>query len=230
MYYITQKVMDIGPYGDKVIPDQWIVELGHRHKDENGQETVHYVAGLNNDYGDGKKTASELGVSAYDRGAKGITSITHTGSNDFQECVGYIAAAYNFASWDTVMTPGGCMVIPPAEEWCKITTPEIVLDHGTITLKQADGNVASKSVGVQCTDATAVTFNLISNESYIYLDDGKSEITVNEQPLNSKIELPQGDSQIQVKDLLTGITKEGCLLYTSPSPRDQRRSRMPSSA
>ena len=28
----------------------------------------------------------------------------------------------------------------------------------------------------------------------------------------------------------TGIIVEGCLLYTSPSPRDMRRSRMPSSA
>ena len=30
--------------------------------------------------------------------------------------------------------------------------------------------------------------------------------------------------------LLVNLTKAGCLLYTSPSPRDQRGSRMPSSA
>ena len=30
--------------------------------------------------------------------------------------------------------------------------------------------------------------------------------------------------------LVTGVTGSGCLLYTSPSPRDQRGSRMPSSA
>ena len=36
-----------------------------------------------------------------------------------------------------------------------------------------------------------------------------------------------------IERLLTagvGINAEGCLLYTSPSPRDQRGSRMPSSA
>ena len=30
--------------------------------------------------------------------------------------------------------------------------------------------------------------------------------------------------------LLDGITYKGCLLYTSPSPRDRQKSRMPSSA
>ena len=35
---------------------------------------------------------------------------------------------------------------------------------------------------------------------------------------------------ITLTTLLTGYTMEPCLLYTSPSPRDQRGSRMPSSA
>ena len=34
----------------------------------------------------------------------------------------------------------------------------------------------------------------------------------------------EGDAQI------AELNKEGCLLYTSPSPRDKRQSRMPSSA
>ena len=37
--------------------------------------------------------------------------------------------------------------------------------------------------------------------------------------------------QINYNDPISGfVHKEGCLLYTSPSPRDQRGSRMPSSA
>jgi hypothetical protein len=43
----------------------------------------------------------------------------------------------------------------------------------------------------------------------VYLDEGKSEITIDDKPLNSKVDLPEGDSQIPVKDLLTGVTKEG---------------------
>ena len=32
------------------------------------------------------------------------------------------------------------------------------------------------------------------------------------------------------EEVIVGMAKLGCLLYTSPSPRDQRGSRMPSSA
>ena len=36
---------------------------------------------------------------------------------------------------------------------------------------------------------------------------------------------------LTIKEVLDrGITTNGCLLYTSPSPRDKRQSRMPSSA
>ena len=34
----------------------------------------------------------------------------------------------------------------------------------------------------------------------------------------------------QMTELRSELRKEGCLLYTSPSPRDRTRSRMPSSA
>ena len=39
----------------------------------------------------------------------------------------------------------------------------------------------------------------------------------------------RGDG-LQATDQGTGVPSGGCLLYTSPSPRDRTRSRMPSSA
>ena len=39
---------------------------------------------------------------------------------------------------------------------------------------------------------------------------------------------PNGAGKSTLSYVLTG--REGCLLYTSPSPRDKRQSRMPSSA
>ena len=48
---------------------------------------------------------------------------------------------------------------------------------------------------------------------------------------NAKMNLANshpGDTLNDVSDFYTEIV--GCLLYTSPSPRDMRRSRMPSSA
>ena len=42
-------------------------------------------------------------------------------------------------------------------------------------------------------------------------------------------ELGTVDRQLQVEDVVL-LRVEGCLLYTSPSPRDRQKSRMPSSA
>ena len=47
--------------------------------------------------------------------------------------------------------------------------------------------------------------------------------------LSAQIKLAQQDYLGAAVDLRTSLNK-GCLLYTSPSPRDKRQSRMPSSA
>ena len=36
--------------------------------------------------------------------------------------------------------------------------------------------------------------------------------------------------EVEIQGIADGEVAKGCLLYTSPSPRDQRGSRMPSSA
>ena len=43
-------------------------------------------------------------------------------------------------------------------------------------------------------------------------------------------DLQELHEQVGIDDCSTDLTLRGCLLYTSPSPRDQRGSRMPSSA
>ena len=47
---------------------------------------------------------------------------------------------------------------------------------------------------------------------------------------NKPILTDSGGFQVMSLSKLRKIDKDGCLLYTSPSPRDQRGSRMPSSA
>ena len=37
-------------------------------------------------------------------------------------------------------------------------------------------------------------------------------------------------NEAEVEETVAALTAKGCLLYTSPSPRDKRQSRMPSSA
>ena len=49
-------------------------------------------------------------------------------------------------------------------------------------------------------------------------------------PEGRVLPVPDAGEMLPVLDLSTASDPEGCLLYTSPSPRDNRVSRMPSSA
>lgn len=208
-YYLTQEPIEIGPSVDVVMGNQY-VQLTHRHNPTTVDIIASPVAAKRTS---SSQTISEIAMDLYNTSGKNIDYVTHSGNApSTQECVGYIVSPSlgNFGvPWSSAFVPGGCLLIPPASEWCKITSPEIVLEHGTITLQQAEGNVATTSMSVQCSVPASVTFNLISKDKYVYLDEGKSEITVDGKPLNSKVDLPEGDSQMPVKDLLTGVTKEG---------------------
>ncbi|WP_313080846.1 hypothetical protein [Atlantibacter sp.] len=207
-YYITQKLMEVGPSVDEYVPDVYI-GLAHRHNPKTDDSIA-----FEDQYTHPKpgETLSQTAVRVYNDGQRSVQYVYHHGDYPTNsECVAYIISpVYSGQRWGAVVkTPGGCLMVPPSSDWCKITTPELVLDHGTITLKNSEGSSATTQVGVQCTTATAVTFNLVTDDKYVYLDQGKSEITVNNQALKSKIDLPKGDSILPVKDLLTGITSEG---------------------
>ena len=58
--------------------------------------------------------------------------------------------------------------------------------------------------------------------------DYVGSITVDEELLEAAGILEY--EKVQIVDVNNGSRFETCLLYTSPSPRDMRRSRMPSSA
>ncbi|HDR2661573.1 TPA: hypothetical protein QCI56_002493 [Enterobacter asburiae] len=210
-YYITQKPVEIGPSVDVVMKNKYI-ELNHRHNPNTdnvpGSPSAQVYTGSSN------RTISDIAMELYNTTGKNVPYVHHGGNAPSpQECVGYIVDPEDgnttMISWNSVFVPGGCLLIPPAQEWCKITSPEIVLEHGTVTLKQAEGDVATAAMNLQCSVPSSVTFNLITQDKYVYLDEGKSEITVNGKPLNSKVDLPKGDSQMPVKDVLTGVTKEG---------------------
>ena len=78
-------------------------------------------------------------------------------------------------------------------------------------------------------------YNEIGASQLLPLIVGNLPETTEKEPNNgpssaqllSDFAVPPGDAQVTIN----GVLKEkGCLLYTSPSPRDQRGSRMPSSA
>ena len=90
-----------------------------------------------------------------------------------------------------------------------------------------------------------------SNQKIVFVDRGISEIyngnysffveqkSLNEESQNKAFQLQQKEIQIQKKYIdrfrasatrSSQAKSRDCLLYTSPSPRDNRTSRMPSSA
>ena len=64
-----------------------------------------------------------------------------------------------------------------------------------------------------------------------YIDTGKSSVFVSKRyKIAAKPDLIQDNKTlVEKKSRRTGVY-DSCLLYTSPSPRDKRQSRMPSSA
>lgn len=206
-YYIKQSLIEIGSAADVVLPANYWVTLGHKHT-EDGVRYVVAGAGGGGRESDGIQTIGQLAKEVYDVDS-GVTTIDHEGPNGFKECVAYAAIPIGNDLWDTALKPGGCMDVPPADEWCKITTPQLVLEHGNISLQNAEGSIAKENMGIQCTAEMTVTFNLVTQDKYIYLDEGRSEVTVDGKSLNTAITLEPGNSELLVQDLLTGITTEG---------------------
>ncbi|NCH59557.1 hypothetical protein [Cronobacter dublinensis] len=211
-YYITQKIMDVGPSVD-VVPTTGEVILGHRHNPHNDDvfnATYNYWIVQAN----GKDSIGKMALHLYTTYGARRTYILHQG-DDYgkDECVGYVYSTENNKNgvpWATVRPPVMCMNVPPPDEWCLIKTPELLIDHGIISLKDAEGHSASTNLRVDCSNQIAVEFTLIGDEPYVYLKpSGKSEIKVDGKPLKNRIDLPTGSSTLKIEDLLTGVTAEG---------------------
>lgn len=213
VYYNTV-VAEVGAASEEITYEGWNITLYVISRGGPGDTVfnngVSNVTGAPIERADGRKSIGEQVMATYEKAADKY-------KNGWLAYASY--APHHCLSWGEALElrsplsffrgPVTCIDFPPATEWCKITTPEILLDHGTITLKQAEGSTATSQMGVRCTTQMAVAFNLITDDKYVYLDEGKSEIKINNLPLKSKIELPQGDSTLPVKDYLTGVTKEG---------------------
>ena len=76
----------------------------------------------------------------------------------------------------------------------------------------------------------------LSVESIEYIDRGSNYKILEDINLEIKageilgIAGVSGNGQVELANIISGIEINYCLLYTSPSPRDKRQSRMPSSA
>lgn len=227
IYSLQTQIQDLSGIPDPLLYNADVVMMGHKHyADANSSPTAAcYDVAIGNCHEfEGKSygiPASQLAESLYNQYGKSA-KIIHSGMTPGpQECVAYYItkSGQSHAPWNSVYIPGGmgsCATVPPVNALCKITSPELVLDHGTLSLKDAEGSTKSASLAVDCTSSTKVVLRFTSDEPYIYLaPSGKAQVTINDQPLGSIFDLPKGASTLTVKDVLSGVTVGGQYVGTS---------------
>lgn len=218
-YFIKQAVIDIGPAGD-VIPaaGSGYVALLYREKNTETQGWIDSILAQSGGQqaADGVRTASQLAMASYNNGGGNYTQFYYS-RNPNDICIGYgLAPKNSYQPWSSVTLYAGCTLVPPSNQWCKITTPELLLDHGTITLRQSEENSTSQQMTVDCTTDMAVRFDLVTSDKYVYLQPtGKAEIKVNDMPVGSQISLNKGLNQVKVSDSLSGLHTEGSYIGSS---------------
>lgn len=211
--YITVTPMDIGSASEEVLQTSLTTYTANLYNNQNG--TARPATAWAN-YGAGglkpTDTVGAIAMNAY-RKAPNTSGMWDAIYLSESHCYGYAVVhdvgpvAY---SWASAIHPAGCMITPPAQNWCKITTPSLELNHGSITLKNAEGDIAATDVGVNCTSSMAVSFKLTTDDTYVYLaPSGKAQLSINDKPLGSSINLPAGPSTVTLKDMLTGVNTEG---------------------
>ena len=103
----------------------------------------------------------------------------------------------------------------------KLTTPDTLAANKTFKLPNSDGS-AGEFLKTDGSGALSFGGNTNSSqvlEQFYLLADGRSVSTANGTVTTENVTSSQALTDVYA-----------CLLYTSPSPRDKRQSRMPSSA
>lgn len=211
-YFFGQTLVEIGPSADRV-PNRKYLCFGHRHADLDGNEYAGCTFGSTIKEG---QTIGEVARALYATTIGSYTTIAHQGNLNVTECIGYFAVDSNqpkpYASlWESAVYPAGsCIYVPPSSNWCKLISPTLVLDHGTISLKEAEGHSAEDSLGVECSSGTTVRLKLIGDQDYVPLTPGgKAYLTIDGKAPGSLFALPGGSSTLAVKDKLSDLTLGG---------------------
>ncbi|NTY86582.1 hypothetical protein FCH33_07320 [Serratia fonticola] len=207
-YHFTQTLVEIGSSTDQ-LPNRSNICLGHRHL--NLLSDAELVSCTVDSVIRKGETIGQAAIRLYEEQGSKITTVTHNGRKNKTECIGYFAHNGSMGSWDTAVFPAGtCIFVSPGDDWCKLTSPTLVLDHGTISLKEAEGHSAEDSLGVQCTTGTTVQLKLVGVPDYIPLtQNGKAYITIDGKAPGSLFALPAGNSTLTVADKLSNVSKGG---------------------
>jgi hypothetical protein len=196
---IQQSLMEVGPFTERIIPDTyWSVALGHRTYNENqaGYQDLFYTQ-----FSVPAKSGETLGEAAL-RAYNAYGSRTSYAVYAPQErgCIGY--GAYSGSAdgnmWSRVMVPpGACVSMPPTTEWCNVTAPSVVLDHGVVTVNANPVTTADNQLQTEC--STPMTVRISFGEDLVSLGGGlQAQLTV---PGDIR-SLPSGVSSVGIRSTI----------------------------
>ncbi|MTD28405.1 hypothetical protein [Erwinia sorbitola] len=148
--------------------------------------------------------------------------ISRTG-NLGDHCIGFMAVNKDFGHinwWDTVDSPVGTCISPTASnERCSLSSPDLTLNHGNISLNNTEGHSVASSIDIHCTGNVTVKIKLMQKDDWEFLPNGndyipltpsgKAYITINGRLPWSNFNLPAGKSSLTIKDRLSGLNAAG---------------------
>lgn len=194
--------------------------LAHRHLDKKGDSPT--------TGSDSEKTTSgkKKTLAEHAKNVMAVTTVkivSHKGTLEGGECVGILTgpkAIVDFKkdwatalanSWDGgVGAAGSCIGVPPANQWCALTTPQVTFNYPVMQLENASGSEQESSVGVECTTGMAYTLRL-QGMNAIQLSNGMSaNLTVDDKKLGEAIQGKNGSNNLTLISQLAGSpTKSG---------------------
>nr|WP_314266589.1 hypothetical protein [uncultured Moellerella sp.] len=211
----TQMLVDIGPAGDVLIRDSGndtYMGLGTVWGGNGGN--YHFYQAKNPTLVKRGDTFSTAALRVYYGGHSKVTMMNSSqDGHAIGNCVGYAATIPTFgSSWinGTYYPVGLCVRLPPVGEWCKMTTPALVLDHGRLSVEEAAGHSASDKLNIACSTGTALTLRLMNSQKYVLLSGGaRSDIFVDGQAIGGPLRMNSGNNILTISDKLTGVTEPG---------------------
>ena len=118
----------------------------------------------------------------------------------------------------------GTKMFAVGQQYDKVYEYDLSTAFDVSTLSYSDN---SYSVNSQASYPTDIRFNHDGTKMYISDSNGRA---INEYTLSSAFDISDSNTITFEGRFSVSSSDYNCLLYTSPSPRDTERSRMPSSA
>ncbi|MBD8214710.1 PapG chaperone-binding domain-containing protein [Erwinia persicina] len=129
--------------------------------------------------------------------------------DEYSSCIGYALFSPYQLDWDQVYSPiGTCFQLADVNQWCSLTTPELNINHGVISVKEAAGNRAKQTMNINCTIPSKVTLTLLGGKDTIPIGGGTSYLTSSLGVLGKEISLQAGNNSVDIISELNNV-KEG---------------------